>query len=229
MVCFHSSISVDNPIDMAKSLTSTDPCMKLKQTNQLHKARKSSNSANQLNIPACEQYQSAVIDLIILIAVVSASGFLLYPYLKLLLFKVVEIFGAIADVFKEEVSSAPMIYWSLGTSIFCAFLSVLTIMICTSKKCGKPGCRGLHKAAEFDIQLETEERVKNSSSNSMAKDGLKMGLFELPRDYHRELESELKKMAPINGRAVLVFRARCGCSVGRMEVPGPKKPRKIKK
>ncbi|KAL4575218.1 hypothetical protein LXL04_022060 [Taraxacum kok-saghyz] len=30
-------------------------------------------------------------------------------------------------------------------------------------------------------------------------------------------------MAPINGRAVLVFRARCGCSVGRMEVLGPKK------
>ncbi|KAH0860801.1 hypothetical protein HID58_089062 [Brassica napus] len=59
---------------------------------------------------------------------------------------------------------------------------------------------------------------------------IQRGLFELPRDYHRELEAELKKMAPINGRAVLVFRAKCGCSVGRLEVPGPKKQlRKIKK
>jgi hypothetical protein len=36
-------------------------------------------------------------------------------------------------------------------------------------------------------------------------------------------------MAPINGRAVLVLRGKCGCSVGRLEVPGPKKNRKIKK
>ncbi|MCD7467776.1 hypothetical protein HAX54_005395, partial [Datura stramonium] len=30
-------------------------------------------------------------------------------------------------------------------------------------------------------------------------------------------------MAPPNGRAVLVFRGRCGCSIGTMEVPGPRK------
>ncbi|KAL0647873.1 hypothetical protein Bca4012_046164 [Brassica carinata] len=45
----------------------------------------------------------------------------------------------------------------------------------------------------------------------------------------QRLEAELKKMAPINGRAVLVFREKCGCSVGRLEVPGPKQQRKIKK
>ncbi|CAN7141055.1 unnamed protein product, partial [Brassica rapa subsp. narinosa] len=37
--------------------------------------------------------------------------------------------------------------------------------------------------------------------------GLQEGVV---RDHHRELEAELKKMAPINGRAVLVFRAKCG-------------------
>lgn len=63
----------------------------------------------------------------------------------------------------------------------------------------------------------------------MGKDGVKKGVFELARDHHIELESELKKMAPPNGEAVLVFRGRCGCSVGRMEVPGPKKSRKVKK
>ncbi|KAJ7970996.1 Ribosomal protein [Quillaja saponaria] len=111
--------------------------------------------------------------------------------------------------------------------ICCAALATWVVVICTSRKCGNPNCKGLRKAAEFDIQLETEECVKNSPS--AAKDGVKKGLFELFRDHHRELEADLKKMAPPNGRAVLVFRARCGCSVGRLEVPGPKKLRKIKK
>ncbi|KAK4393120.1 hypothetical protein Sango_1782800 [Sesamum angolense] len=91
----------------------------------------------------------------------------------------------------------------------------------------KPGCRGLTNAAEFDIQLETEESVKKSTC--VSRNALKKGLFELPRDHHRELEAELKKMGTPNGRAVLVFRARCGCSVGRMEVLGPRKSRKVKK
>lgn len=90
------------------------------------------------------------------------------------------------------------------------------------QRCGKPNCKGLRKAVEFDIQLETEECVKSSNN--------KRGMFELPRVHHRELEAELKKMAPPNGRAVLVFRARCGCSVRRLVVSGPKKQqRKIKK
>ncbi|KAF5792040.1 hypothetical protein HanRHA438_Chr09g0413401 [Helianthus annuus] len=127
-----------------------------------------------------------------------------------------------------------MIYGCLGLSIFSASMAVLAITICTSNKCGKPGCRGLHKAAEFDIQLETNNSLTNASSSNggtnLGNIGLKKGLFELPRDYHKELEAELKKLAPINGRAVLVFRARCGCSVGRLEVPGPKKNhKKIKK
>lgn len=228
MVCFHSSISADQHTDMAKSVNSTDPCLKLKQSNQINRIKRTPNSTNHLNIPACQQSRSAVIDLIILIAVVFACGFLLYPYIKLLSCKFMEIIGAIFLVLKEEVLNAPMIYGCLGLSIFFALIAMLAITVCMSRKCGKPGCRGLRKAAEFDIQLETEDCVKNSST-CLSKNGLKKGLFELPRDHHRELEAELKKMAPLNGRAVLVFRARCGCSVGRMEVPGPKKVRKVKK
>jgi hypothetical protein len=121
-----------------------------------------------------------------------------------------------------------MIYGSIGLSVCCAALAAWLVLVCTSRKCGNPNCKGLRKAAEFDIQLETEDCVKNST-NLVKDGGLKKGLFELPRDHHRELEAELKKMAPPNGRAVLVFRARCGCSVGRLEVPGSKKYRKIKK
>lgn len=224
MVCFDSTISVDQHIAMAKSVNSTDPGLKVKQINQ---KKNPSNPQNHLNIPACQQSRSAVIDVIIMIAVIGACGVLLYPCVKSLVHTSAEFVEEAAYIFKEEIFQAPMVYGCFGLSILFALLALLAITVYTSRTCGKPGCRGLRKAAEFDIQLETEDRVKSSSG--IAKLGVKKGLFQLPRDHHRELEAELKKMAPPNGRAVLVFRARCGCSVGRMEVPGPRKSRKVKK
>ncbi|KAK9067220.1 hypothetical protein SSX86_014546 [Deinandra increscens subsp. villosa] len=219
MVWFHSSIPVSQHMNMAN-----------------HHSQKSSKRSP---ISTCEQSPSALIDLIILIAVVCACGFLVYPYANLMFIGSFEFLETVFLLVKDEVLEAPMIYGCLGLSIFSASMAVLAITICTSQKCGKPGCRGLHKGAEFDIQLETCNTLTSSSSSStssssnggsLGKIGLRKGLFELPRDYHKELEAELKKMAPINGRAVLVYRARCGCSVGRMEVPGPKKNHKrIKK
>ncbi|PPS03032.1 hypothetical protein GOBAR_AA17607 [Gossypium barbadense] len=181
-----------------------------------------------LNVaPSCERSRSAAIDVVILIAVIAACGFLLYPTIKCLSLKLIEFIGTAFYVIGEEIMRAPMIYGSIGLGFSCAAIAAWILLLCTTKKCRNPNCKGLRKAAEFDIQLETEECVKNSST--LVKDGVKKGLFELPRDHHKELEAELKKMAPVNGRAVLVFRARCGCSVGRLEVPGPKKQRKIKK
>ncbi|KAK4426204.1 hypothetical protein Salat_1388900 [Sesamum alatum] len=228
MFCFQCSIPADQHIEMAKSLNSTDPCLKLRQINQFKNKRASiSSSPNHLNIPACDQSRSAIVDVIILIAVIGACGFLLYPYARILAHKTIELAEEVVDVVIEEIVRAPMVFGCLGLSIFFAVMALVAIMVCTDRRCGKMGCRGLSKAAEFDIQLETEDCVKNS--NFPAKSALKKGLFELPRDHHRELEAELKKMAPPNGRAVLVFRARCGCSVGRLEVPGPRKSRKVKK
>lgn len=228
MVIFDSSNSIDREIGMANSVNSSDPCLKMKQSNQLRRLKRSPTSSNHLNIPGCDQSRSAVIDLVILIAVIFACGFLLYPYIKVLSCKVFDMIEVVYVVLKEEIANAPMIYGCLGLSMLSALIAMLAFTMCSSRKCGKPGCIGLKRAAEFDIQLETEECLKNSSTG-LGKDGLKKGLFELPRDHHRELEAELKKMAPLNGRAVLVFRARCGCSIGRMEVPGPRKIRKVKK
>lgn len=214
MVCIHTSIPVSHHMNMA---------------NQPQK------SSKRTPISTCEQSPSALVDLIILIAVIGACGFLIYPYAKLLLSGALEFVEAIAFVVKDEALEAPLIYGCLLLSLFGASMAVLAITLCTSsQKCGKRGCRGLHKPAEFDIQIETDNSLTNSSSSNgggnLGEIGLKKGLFELRRDYHKELESELKKMAPINGRAVLVFRARCGCSVGRMEVLGPKKnTKKMKK
>lgn len=213
---------------MANSGNCNDICSKSRQINQGQRSRKSPSSPNCLNIPSCDQSRMAVIDVLILIAVIGSCGVLLFPYVKFLTVTSVEVSQVVFCVVKEEFVNEPVIYGSIGLSVFVAALATCLVVMCTNRKCGNPNCKGLKKAAEFDIQLETEECVKNS--NSMVKDGnLKKGLFELPRNHHRELEAELKKMAPPNGRAVLIFRARCGCSIGRLEVPGPKKQRKIKK
>lgn len=209
---------------MAKSVNSTDPCLKANQIDQFNKSRKNSN---RLNIPACDQSRYALIDVLILIAVICACGFLLYPYFKILGQKTAELAEEVVEVVIEEVVRAPLVFGCLGLSIFFAVMALVAITVCADSRCGKLGCRGLRKAAEFDIQLETEE--SGNKPSLQGKSAVKKGLFELPRDHHRELEAELKKMAPPNGKAVLVFRARCGCSVGRMEVPGPRKTRKVKK
>lgn len=239
MVYFHNSISVCNSVDqassapiMASSVNSNDLVMNNKSSssssrNNLYKKQKVFNSPSCLKIPSCERSRSAAIDVVILIAVIAACGFLLYPTIKCLSLKLTGFIGTAFYVIGEEIMRAPMIYGSIGLGFSCAAIAAWILLLCTTKKCRNPNCKGLRKAAEFDIQLETEECVKNSST--LVKDGVKKGLFELPRDHHKELEAELKKMAPVNGRAVLVFRARCGCSVGRLEVPGPKKQRKIKK
>lgn len=213
---------------MPVSMSLSDQGAKSKQHNHVHRSKKMPSSPNCPKSTVCERSRSAVIDVVILIAVIGACGFLLFPYIKFLFVKAMEIVPVIIYVVKEEFSRAPLVYGSVGISICCATLAAWGVLACMTRKCGNPSCKGLRKAAEFDIQLETEDCVKNSASS--VKDGVKKGLFELPRDHHRELEAELKKMAPPNGRAVLVFRARCGCSVGRLEVPGPKKhSRKIKK
>lgn len=247
MVYFHSSISLCKSVDqssssMANSICSADFGSKSRQINnhnQVQRNRRtpsssssSSSSSNSLQIPPCDRSRSAMVDVVMFIAVVCAVGFLVFPYIEFLVTKSYEVGKVVVFLIKEEVSLAPWIYVSIGLSVVCAALATCAVVVCTTRKCGNPNCKGLRKAAEFDIQLETEDCVKNSTSlsPSAAKDGVKKGLFELPRDHHRELEAELKKMAPPNGRAVLVLRARCGCSVGRLEVPGPKKHyRKVKK
>ncbi|XP_027359281.1 uncharacterized protein At5g19025-like [Abrus precatorius] len=232
MVYFHSSISLCKSVDqpsMANSICSSDFGSKSRQSNHLQRNRRTQSSSNSLQIPPCDRSRSAMVDVVMFIAVVCACGFLFFPYIELLITKCLQIGRVVVFLVKEEVSVAPSIYISIGISVVCAALATWSVVACTTRKCGNPNCKGLRKAAEFDIQLETEDCVKNSPNSSMTKDGVKKGLFELPRDHHRELEAELKKMAPPNGRAVLVLRARCGCSVGRLEVPGPKKHRKIKK
>ncbi|CAI8594303.1 unnamed protein product [Vicia faba] len=238
MVYFHSSISLCKSVDqppiqsMANSIDFGSKFgSKSRQINKFQRNRRSynSSSSNSLQIPPCDRSRSAIVDVVIFIAVVCACGYLFFPYIEFLVVNSIQITSMVMFLIKEEFSIAPSIYISIGLSVACAVFATWGVVVCTTNKCGNRNCKGLKKAAEFDIQLETEDCVKNSPSFAKDIGVCKKGLFELPRDHHKELEAELKKMAPINGRAVLVLRARCGCSVGRLEVPGPKKLRKIKK
>ncbi|GJV15409.1 ribosomal protein L34e superfamily protein [Tanacetum coccineum] len=136
------------------------------------------------------------------------------------------------DVCVDMTGSSPltqtgMVDFVPGRAVIDAAQRKRALTLCTSKKCGQPGCRGLQKNIEFDIHIEKEDCVKNLNLSSSP---VKKGLFELPKDLHRGLEVELKKIAPVNGRVIMDFRARCGCPAVRIEVSGPKKSnRKFKK
>ncbi|KAL0283792.1 UNVERIFIED_CONTAM: hypothetical protein Sangu_2866400 [Sesamum angustifolium] len=84
---------------------------------------------------------------------------------------------------------------------------------------------------EFDLQLQGEELLRMGDGNKVVKDVNELpwkGGTEDNPDYEC-LRAELRKMAPPNGRAVLLFRLNCGCPISKLEVWGPKRGRRHKK
>lgn len=87
----------------------------------------------------------------------------------------------------------------------------------------------MKKAMEFDLQLQTEEILRSGAKGVKEMDELPWkGGSETNPDYEC-LRTELRKMAPMNGRAVLLFRSKCGCPVAKLEGWGPKRGRRNKK
>ncbi|KAL5222752.1 hypothetical protein ABZP36_027465 [Zizania latifolia] len=167
---------------------------------------------------------TALCDAIVLLAVVAALGFLVVPYAKVVLLEM----GALLHPAASCLSVAA--FAGAAVAVATAVLA-WELVGHHARKCGKPRCRGLKKAVEFDIQLETEECVRGRPAPA-ARSALLAAAGVRPvelGDAHRELEAELRKMAPPNGRTVLIFRAPCGCPKGRMEVWGARKVRRIKK
>ncbi|MFS7907611.1 hypothetical protein Hanom_Chr01g00073351 [Helianthus anomalus] len=184
------------------------------------------NSVNPLSHPFCDKSSFAALDILMLILVLGALGFLIIPYVNILYHEFLEILPLFIEVIQEIVVDAPIAYVIgviAAVSGVIATIAAWEILEVKSRKCGKPRCKGLRKAVEFDIQLEPEECVRYMA---IAENDVKP--LELGQD-HKELEAELKKMAPVNGRTVLIFRAPCGCPAGRLEVWGSKRVRRIKK
>lgn len=182
-----------------------------------------SDSVNPLSHPFCDRSPFAALDILMLILVLGALGFLIIPYINIIYRETIEILPLVFDVIQEVISDAPIAYVVGVVAAFSGVIATIAaweILEVKSRKCGKPNCKGLRKAVEFDIQLESEECVKYLSTGGTSSDN-DVKPLELGQD-HKELEAELKKMAPVNGRTVLIFRAPCGCPAGRLEVRGLK-------
>ncbi|KAF8398611.1 hypothetical protein HHK36_017542 [Tetracentron sinense] len=196
--------------------------------NQQSRSKKQSSSLSPSSLhPFCDDHSPfAAIDILILLLVLGALGVLTLPYFNFIFREASELLPALRVLIGDVIFNAPVAY-TLGLVV--AFVTVIAaweILHHKSRKCGNPYCKGLRKAVEFDIQLESEECVKYLPP--VPKDLYGVRPLELGQD-HKELEAELKRMAPLNGRTVLIFRSPCGCPAGRMEVWGPKKLRRIKK
>lgn len=194
--------------------------------------RKKRNELNPSSHPLsfCDHSSSlAAIDVILLFLVLGALGLLTFPSLRLVLRESSEVFTALFSLLWDELRDEPLAYlfgFSVAVILVVLTIAVWELLDTQSRKCRNPYCKGLRKAVEYDIQLESEECVRYLPPTPTAAYG--MPPLELGSD-HKELEAELKKMAPINGRTVLIFRAPCGCSAGRLEVWGMKKVRGVKK
>ncbi|XP_077241189.1 uncharacterized protein At5g19025-like [Tasmannia lanceolata] len=197
------------------------------RNNQNHSRNKRhNNSLNSISHPFCDHSPFAAIDIVILLLVLGALGVLTVPYFKFIFHEVLELLPAAFVLIGDVIYHAPVAYAVGLVLMFVSVFASWEIFHHQYRKCGNPYCKGLRKAVEFDIQLESEECVKYMPP--MPTDAYGARPLELGQD-HKELEAELKKMAPLNGRTVLIFRKPCGCPIGRMEVWGPQKIRRIKK
>ncbi|XP_062177043.1 uncharacterized protein At5g19025 [Alnus glutinosa] len=185
------------------------------------KPPKSSSNPNP-NPTLCKHSPSATLDLLILVLVLFAGSFLVSSYLSYLSL----LLSHSSPLLLRHLS----LPYLLSFILFFAASAAFADLCCgaRSRRCRNPGCKGLKKAMEFDLQVQTEECVK-SALKSREIDGLPWkGGSEANPDYEC-LRSELRKMAPPNGRAVLLFRSRCGCPVAKLEGWGPKRGKRHKK
>lgn len=202
-------------------------------SNRIPRSNKNPCCFNRLARPFCADHSPmAALDAVILVLVLGSLGFLIVPYFASVL---AHLCPVLLDLVVEVISDAPVAYFA---GLVATLLGVVAAIVAweivdlRSRRCGNPNCQGFRKAVEFDIQLESEECLKYlppevaSNGNVFYNYGSKP--LELGQD-RKELEAELKRMAPPNGRTVLIFRAPCGCPAGRLEVWGNKKIRKLKK
>lgn len=176
---------------------------------------------------------AAGVDAVVMIAALFACAYLFLPYLQLLFRGIKLTFSALVQSANDEC--AMLVFNVFGISFVVLVVGVLFVIIVRyalgGKKCNRPNCLGLKDSPKFDFQIETEEMMKNSTASSFSEPSTSSKddvLIELSGDHQREIEGQLRKVAPPNGRILLIFRAKCGCSAGRMVVWGPKKSTKIK-
>ncbi|KAG2395759.1 uncharacterized protein HKW66_Vig0068650 [Vigna angularis] len=177
-----------------------------------------SNNHNHNNVCNCKHSPSATLDLLILLLVLFSGAFLLSSY-----------FSYIFHSLSLLLPSLPLSYL-LPFFLFFA-LSLAAADFCCgprSRRCQRSGCKGLKKAMEFDLQIHRFGSAPSPDASAEIDRLPWKGGTEANPDYEC-LRSELRKMAPPNGRALLLFRAPCGCPVAKLEASGPKKGKRHKR
>ncbi|KAJ1263362.1 hypothetical protein BS78_09G178600 [Paspalum vaginatum] len=211
-----------------RTSSSSDPSSPRPRRASLSSSTSRSRGRARLFPALCDHSPLAAVEALALLSSIAAIAFLAAPYAWLL---AVEARDAVATVATRH-PAAPCVPLAAGVAAGAAVLA-WDAAAHRARRCGRPRCRGLRKAVEYDIQLETEECVRGllplPLPHGVAGVAAPARLLAELGDEHRELEAVLRKMAPPNGRTVLVFRAPCGCQKGRMEVWGAKKVRRMKK
>ncbi|KAL3648927.1 hypothetical protein CASFOL_005330 [Castilleja foliolosa] len=197
-----------------------------------------SNSPNCPSPPLCRHSTSATLDILIFVIVLFSGAFLIVSYFSYLfqsLSLILPPFSTVASYFHRHFTSNPQSQLIFFVFFVVSFVGYAVFFeICCghrSRRCGKKGCRGLKKAIEFDLQLQGEDLLRVGDANKAVRDVNELpwkGVSEDNPDYEC-LRAELRKMAPINGRAVLLFRDKCGCPVSKLEGWWSKRGRRHKK
>ncbi|KAJ6849028.1 uncharacterized protein M6B38_271790 [Iris pallida] len=160
-----------------------------------------SKSLNPLSHPFCEHSPFAAVDALLLLLVLAALSVLSLPYLLALLRHAPSLLSLLPPV--AYSSALPLALLALALASLLA-LAAYELLAHRLRKCASPYCRGLRKAVEFDIQLESEDCVRCLPPAPMAAFAPRPPL-DLAGDHREELEAELRKMAPLGGRTVLIF------------------------
>ncbi|AED92641.1 hypothetical protein ISN45_At05g018000 [Arabidopsis thaliana x Arabidopsis arenosa] len=237
------------------SAASTTTAVEDNSTTMPPSSRSAANQNSSSSLHLCKHSPSATLDLLILILVLFSGTFLLSSYFSYLIHSLSLLSSHFPSITISLSSLLPplIIFFSSDhstededhhhpsgkipppASFFFAFAvffaaSIAFLDLCCgsrSRKCRNPKCKGMKKAMEFDLQLQTEECVKSGSVKEIDRLPWKGGSESNP-DYEC-LRAELRKMAPVNGRAVLIFRSKCGCPIAKLEGWGPKRSRRHKK
>jgi hypothetical protein len=181
---------------------------------------------------------SATLDLLILLLVLFSLSFLLASSLAHVARSLSPLLAAppVATALAHTAAALPY----LAAAAVLAAAAFFSCRRLPRRRCRNPRGRGLRKALEFDVQLQTEEAVRTGAGSTVggADAAMWREIESLPwkggqggnnPDYEC-LRAELRRMAPPNGRAVLLFRNRCGCPVAKLEGWGvPKSKRRNKK
>ncbi|KAK1387702.1 hypothetical protein POM88_015880 [Heracleum sosnowskyi] len=91
-------------------------------------------------------------------------------------------------------------------------------------KCGKSECRGFMNDDALEVKLQTENCLKDVTSKEvMLVDKLPWhelfvgDLSSKEKAIIVEFWTEMKKVAPLNGRSVVLIKAKCGCPYAKIE------------